>query len=562
MSKRPSAKEINRDQNPNYNPIVMLQEFLKMEAAGGLILVFCAVLAMLLANSSMADVYHHILHETKAIVGIGPLVLEKDIIHWINDGLMAIFFFLVGLEIKREVMEGMLSTKEQLILPIVAAIGGMVVPGLIFFYINQGDPDSLRGWAIPTATDIAFALGVLSVLGRRVPICLKVFLLALAIIDDLGAIIIIALFYTSHLDMLNLSMALVFIAGLFTLNKMNVSSGSLYLVFGVALWICVLKSGVHATLAGVVCAFSIPLHIKGERRSLLRQLEHDLNPFIAFLILPIFAFANAGVSLEGITLDVLWEPITLGVIAGLFIGKPLGITLFTWIFTSLKIAKLPTGMTMSHVLGVSLLGGIGFTMSIFIGTLGYIGHPHYLIAAKLGILTASLLSAVTGLIVLYVMRGDKIDRDLEFETENPNKPLEFHEKDLLEDLSKDESPAQEKVQEKAVAPRKKTAPAKAKVAKPKAKTATQAKKTEKKVSSTAVKAKAPAKKAAKTQTTTKAAPKAKAKAAPKKTAVKTTKAAAKAPAKKVASRTTKTATKTTTKVAAKTTASRKKTTKK
>lgn len=423
MGHKPTAKELNRELNPSYNPVVMLQEFLKMEAAGGLILVFCAVLAMLIANSTLSDVYHHVLHETKAVVGIGPLVIEKDIIHWINDGLMAIFFFLVGMEIKREVMEGLLSTREQLILPIVAALGGMVVPGLIFYQMNAGDPAALRGWAVPTATDIAFAVGVLSVLGRRVPISLKVFLLALAIIDDLGAIIIIALFYTSNLDLVNLSLALVFIAGLFSLNKFNISTGSLYLGLGIALWICVLKSGVHATLAGVIAAFAIPLHIKGERRSLLRQLEHDLNPFIAFFVLPVFAFANAGVNLDGVTMDILWEPVTLGVIAGLFIGKQIGITGFTWLFVKMGIAKLPKGMNIAQVWGVSMLAGIGFTMSIFIATLGYIENPEHLTSAKLGILIGSIASAFAGLGVLYMMRGEKIDREKEAEEENPNKPL-------------------------------------------------------------------------------------------------------------------------------------------
>ena len=245
--KHTRSQEVNRILNPKYNPITMLQEFLKMEAAGGFILVFCAVIAMIVANSPLAHTYHHVLHETKAILGIGPVVIEKDIIHWINDGLMAIFFFLVGLEIKREVMEGMLSSRDQIILPIFAAVGGMAIPGLIYAAINMNgaDPVTMKGWAIPAATDIAFAIGVLSILGKRVPITLKVFLLAVAIIDDLGAILIIALFYTSNLNTGVLAWAGVFIAGLFALNRMGISKGSLYFALGFALWVCVLKSGIR-----------------------------------------------------------------------------------------------------------------------------------------------------------------------------------------------------------------------------------------------------------------------------------------------------------------------------
>jgi NhaA family Na+:H+ antiporter len=413
--------------NPKYNPINMLQEFLKFEAAGGAILIFCAGLAMIVANSPLSGAYYDVLYGTKAVVGIGSLTIEKDIIHWINDGLMAIFFFLIGLEIKREVMEGMLSTKEQLILPIVAAIGGMVVPGLVFYLINSGSayPETMKGWAIPAATDIAFALGVLSVLGKRVPIALKIFLLALAIIDDLGAIVIIALFYTADLDVGNLMLGGVFIACLAALNYMKVSKGSLYLMFGIGLWICVLKSGIHATLAGVITALAIPLAIKGERRSLLRQLEHDLHSFIAFVVLPIFAFANAGINLDGITTQHFFEPVTLGVIAGLVIGKPVGITGFTWLFVKLKIAQLPKGMNIAHVAAVSLLAGIGFTMSIFIATLAYKGNvgmmPEFLREAKLGILLGSFISAIAGLGVLWLTcrKNTVIDQKKEASDNNP-----------------------------------------------------------------------------------------------------------------------------------------------
>ena len=427
--KHTRAQEVNRILNPRYNPISMLQEFLKMEASGGLILVLCAALAMIVANSPFYDTYHHILHETKAIIGIGPITVEKDIIHWINDGLMAIFFFLVGLEIKREVMEGMLSSADQLILPIVAAIGGMAVPGLIYFAMNNGvdGGNTMAGWAIPTATDIAFAVGVLSILGKRVPIALKIFLLALAIIDDLGAIVIIAIFYTESLNLTTLAWAGMFILSLFALNRFGISKGSLYLLLGVALWICVLKSGIHATLAGVVTAFMIPLHAKGERRSLLRQLEHDLHSFIAFFVLPVFAFANAGVNLDGVKLEHLSQPVTMGVILGLLLGKPIGITGFTWIFTKLRIAKLPAGMKIRDVFAVSLLAGIGFTMSIFIATLGFYSETHefdmYLKEAKLGILLGSVTAAFTGLFVLWTIyrKQENIDAAKEAADMNPCK---------------------------------------------------------------------------------------------------------------------------------------------
>lgn len=441
VTKKPTAKKIAvkkttqskvakaNVQNPYYNPILMLQEFLKLEAAGGAILIFCAALAMIVANSPFAHTYHSVLHESTAVIGIGAFELKKDIIHWINDGLMAIFFFHVGLEIKREVMEGMLSTKEQLILPIVAAVGGMVVPALVFVLINDGATiaESMNGWAIPMATDIAFALGILSILGKRVPIALKVFLLALAIIDDLGAIVIIALFYTSNLNVDTLMLGGVFVAALVALNRCGISKGSLYLLFGIALWICVLKSGIHATLAGVITAFAIPLQIKGERRSLLRQLEHDLHALIAFVVLPIFAFANAGVNLDGITMNHIYQPVAMGVICGLVLGKPIGITLFTWIFTSLKIAKLPKGMHMGHVAAVSMLGGIGFTMSIFIATLGYKGSEAYMVEflreAKIGILIASFIAATVGLCILWLScrNNKKISPEDEARDLNPNK---------------------------------------------------------------------------------------------------------------------------------------------
>jgi NhaA family Na+:H+ antiporter len=394
-----------------YNPMTMFKEFMQLEAAGGLILIFCAAIAMIIANSPYADVYHHVLHETKAVFGVGDLIIEKDIIHWINDGLMAIFFFLVGLEIKREVQEGLLSSKDQILLPVVAAIGGMAAPGIFFYISNSTDSLALSGWAIPTATDIAFAVGILSLLGKRVPVSLKIFLLALAIIDDLGAIMIIAIFYTQNLEVQALYWAMAFASALVALNYFNVSKGSLYIMFAFALWVCVLKSGVHATFAGVFAAFCIPLEIPGERRSLLRQLEHDLNTFIAFVVLPLFAFANAGVSLKGVTFDVALEPVTLGVITGLIIGKQIGIFTTVFLFIKAGFVAMPKGATWGRIWGVSILAGIGFTMSLFIATLGYRSEEQagYLTQAKLGILTGSLVSALLGLAVMWFFCRDYSD---------------------------------------------------------------------------------------------------------------------------------------------------------
>lgn len=397
---------------PIYNPLNMLKDFLKLEASGGLILLFFAIIAMIVANSPLGHDYHHILHDVKLTVKIGEFGLDKDLIHWINDGLMAIFFFLVGLEIKREMMEGALSSVKQAMLPGIAAVGGMAIPGIIFAWFNMHGADGavdwsnakMPGWAVPTATDIAFAVGLMTLLGKKVPLALKVFLLALAIFDDLGAIIIIALFYTSQLDLFNLALGGGFVALLVLFNLCNVNKGTYYLIVGLALWFCVLKSGVHATLAGVVVALTIPLMIKGERRSLLRQLEHDLHPFVAFVVLPVFAFANAGVSLEGISMEVMFETVTLGVILGLFVGKQVGVFGATWLACKTGIAKLPVGVSWAQVWGVSAMAGIGFTMSLFVASLGYRAEPLLLTEAKLGILMGSLMSAVFGLFLLYTFR--------------------------------------------------------------------------------------------------------------------------------------------------------------
>lgn len=373
--------------------------FFHHEAAGGLVLVVAALIALLASNSPLAWLYDGFLH-TPVGVRVGPLALDKSLLHWINDGLMAIFFFLVGLEIKRELLRGELSTFGQAVLPVVAAVGGMVVPAVIYVGINTGDPAALRGWAIPTATDIAFAVGVLALLGPRIPASLKIFLLALAIIDDLGAIIIIALFYTEHLSWTSLALAFAGLAVLWALNARGITRLAPYLLTGIFIWVCVLKSGVHATLAGVAVALAIPLTNKPEGEpSLLEQLEESLHPWVAFAVLPLFAFANAGVSLQGLALDNLLEPIPLGIAAGLFAGKAIGIFGATWIAVMAGLAGKPEGATWLQILGVAWLGGIGFTMSLFIGMLAF-PDPSEAAALRLGVLTGSLLSAVAGYLIL------------------------------------------------------------------------------------------------------------------------------------------------------------------
>lgn len=375
------------------------QAFFQHQAAGGIVLMIAAVLALTLDNSPLAWLYDALL-ETPVVVQIGALELNKPLLLWINDGLMAIFFFLVGLEIKREVCEGRLSNLRQAGLPVIAAIGGMVVPALIYIAFNSGDPSALKGWAIPAATDIAFALGVLALLGPRVPPALKVFLLALAIIDDLGAIIIIALFYTSSLSLSVLAIAGIGLVALAYLNYRNVTHITPYLLVGLVVWVCVLKSGVHATLAGVAVALFIPLHaVDPDGHSPLKKVEHGLAPWVAFAIMPIFAFANAGVSLHGLTLSSLFAGIPLGIALGLFLGKQIGIMGFVWAGVKLGIARLPDGVTWLQIYGVSMLAGIGFTMSLFIGTLAF-SDPEHAAAVRIGVLTGSILSAIAGALVL------------------------------------------------------------------------------------------------------------------------------------------------------------------
>ena len=373
--------------------------FFQHEAAGGLVLLAAAVAALIVSNSPLERLYDGLL-ETPVSVRVGMLALDKPLLLWINDGLMAVFFFLVGLEIKRELLKGELSSVRRAMLPAIAAVGGMVVPALIYVAINAGDPAALRGWAIPSATDIAFAVGVLALLGPRAPASLKVFLLALAILDDLGAILIIAAFYTSDLHWLSLLLAGVGTAVLITLNLRGVTRLAPYVLTGAFIWVCVLKSGVHATLAGVVVALAIPLSPRGEDEpSLLEELEERLHSWVAFGIVPLFAFANAGVSLAGMAPGRLLDPVPLGILLGLAVGKPLGILGATWLAVAGGLGPKPEGANWSQILGVGMLGGIGFTMSLFIGMLAF-SEPVHAAQLRLGVLAGSLVSAVAGYLIL------------------------------------------------------------------------------------------------------------------------------------------------------------------
>ncbi|MDX8508457.1 Na+/H+ antiporter NhaA [Mesorhizobium captivum] len=381
-----------RDERPKS----ILREFLDGEAAGGIILMAAAALALIVANSPLAETYFAVLHAY-----LGPLSVS----HWINDGLMAVFFLLVGLEIKREMLDGQLSTWPRRVLPGIAAAGGMVVPALVYVLINRDNQAALSGWAIPTATDIAFALGVLSLLGSRVPASLKVFLTALAIIDDLGAVIIIALFYTGGLSLAYLAAAFAAIVVLIVLNRMRVMSLVPYLLIGAVLWVLVLKSGVHATLAGVALALTIPLERSPGighdlEHSPLHRLEHGLHKLVPLIVIPIFGFANAGVSLGGLSFAALVEPLTLGVAAGLVLGKLVGVFGSSAIAIRLGLADLPVNAGWLHMLGISLLCGIGFTMSLFIGLLAFANDAALQDAVKVGILTGSLVAALLGAAVL------------------------------------------------------------------------------------------------------------------------------------------------------------------
>lgn len=373
-----------------------LRRFFALEAAGGLLLVAAAALAMLLANSPLSGLYDGLL-DVPVEIRVGHLQIAKPLLLWINDGLMAVFFLQVGLEIKREVLVGELSRPGHLTLPAVAAAGGMIAPAGVYVALNWGNAQALEGWAIPTATDIAFALGILSLLGSRVPVALKLFLMTLAIIDDLGAIVIIALFYTSELAPASLLLAASALAGLVALNRAGVGHLGPYAVLGVLLWICVLKSGVHATLAGVALAFALPMDRPGTgHASLLGGVEASLAPWVAFGIIPLFAFGNAGVSLSGLSVQSFLDPVPLGIVAGLVLGKQAGVLLFSWLAVRLGFASQPAGVSWGALYGAALLCGVGFTMSLFIGSLAFEHGADYATHDRLGILTGSLLSAVAG----------------------------------------------------------------------------------------------------------------------------------------------------------------------
>ncbi len=375
--------------------------FFKLEAASGLVLLFSAIFALIISNSSYADLYFSTL-EKYLFIGFNEIGLKLSILHWINDALMAIFFFFVTLEIKREFLQGELSNFKQALLPIIAAIGGMVVPALFYVIINFGDPETLNGWAIPSATDIAFSLGVLSLLGKRVPISLKVFLTALAIIDDLGAILIIAIFYSGDLNILYLSLMSIAFILLLLINKFNIKKFLPYLIVGLALWDFTHNSGIHATIAGVLLAMTIPHRKKEKDFSLLLKIEHAISPYVAFGIMPLFAFANAGVSLEGLSFYSLMDKVPLGIVLGLFVGKQLGVFVFSYVSIKLKIAQMPNNSNWFNFYGVGILTGIGFTMSLFVGNLAFVENMQYMDGVKIGVLTGSLLSTLAGYFLILL----------------------------------------------------------------------------------------------------------------------------------------------------------------
>ncbi len=383
-----------------YFMLNLLQRFFKMESASGILLLVFAVLAMVLANSPWQADYFDFL-DIPVSVQFGSFAINKTFIHWINDGFMAVFFVLVGLEVKREILEGSLSSYQQAIFPAFAAIGGMVIPAVIYWLLTQHQPELGNGWAIPMATDIAFALGIVALLGKRVPLPLKVFLLALAIIDDLGAIVVIALFFSSDLSVLALTISAVAILALVVLNRLKVGHLCAYIMVGLVLWAAVLKSGVHATLAGVIIGFCIPLKDKNGH-SPLHTLEHILAPWCSFFVLPLFAFANAGVFLGGISRDMLFSALPLGITLGLLIGKPLGVFGFSYFSIKLGVAKLPEGVQLKHIFAIAVLCGIGFTMSMFLASLAFEGEVDNAIntLSRLGVLLGSCLSAILGYALL------------------------------------------------------------------------------------------------------------------------------------------------------------------
>ena len=381
-------------------PVAALKNFLRLESSAGVLLVMATIAALLVSNSPLSGLYERLLN-VPLIIALGDLSVNKPLLLWINDGLMALFFFLIGLEVKREILEGQLSSRDQLVLPALGAFGGFVVPAGIYAAFNWGNLQTIDGWAIPAATDIAFALGVLMLLGSRVPIGLKMFLTSIAIFDDIAAIVVIAIFYTEDLSLFALIASLIGIGSLVLMNRMGVTRNAIYVAVGIVVWLCVLKSGVHATLAGFAVACTIPLRTQGGAASPLRQLEHSLHPWVAYLILPLFAFANAGVSFAGISSDVLLGPVSIGIAAGLFLGKQLGVFGVVWLAVKLRLASLPKGSNWQSIYGVALLTGIGFTMSLFVGSLAFErGAFDQLAATRVGVLAGSILSATAGYMLL------------------------------------------------------------------------------------------------------------------------------------------------------------------
>ena len=380
--------------------------FFKLEAASGLLLLIAAIIALILSNTDLNNYYFNILN-THILIGTKNFGLNLSILHWINDALMAIFFFVVTLEIKREFIQGELSKPKQALLPIIGAIGGMALPALIYVIINLETGYTLRGWAIPSATDIAFSIGVLSLLGSRIPISLKVFLTALAIIDDLGAIIIIAFFYSTELQFINLLLMLGSFIILFLLNKFGVKNFIPYLLFGLLLWFFTHNSGIHSTISGVLLAITIPHRTHEKDYSLLLKLEHILSPYVAFGIMPLFALANAGVILNDISINTMLAPVPLGIICGLFLGKQIGVFLFSFFAVKLKIAEMPSNSNWVKFYGVGILTGIGFTMSLFVGNLAFADYSGNLDGVKIGVLTGSFLSAIVGYLVLLISSKKK-----------------------------------------------------------------------------------------------------------------------------------------------------------
>ena len=373
--------------------------FFKLEAASGLVLLIAAIIALIISNSNFSDLYFSTL-EQYLFIGINDFGLKLSVHHWINDLLMAIFFFFVTLEIKREFIQGELANLKKALLPIIGAVGGMVIPALVYIVINFGNTETLNGWAIPSATDIAFSLGILSLLGSRVPISLKIFLTALAIIDDLGAILIIAFFYSGDLSISYLSLILISYIFLLVLNKFGIKKFLPYMVVGAFMWFFTYKSGIHATIAGVLLASIIPHRINDKDFSLLIKLEHGISPYVAFIIMPIFAFANAGVSLEGLSLSSLLQPVPLGILLGLFVGKQVGVMIFSFVAVKTGAAQMPDNANWLTLYGVAVLTGIGFTMSLFVGNLAFAENIQYIDGVKIGVLAGSLLSTLFGYFIL------------------------------------------------------------------------------------------------------------------------------------------------------------------